>query len=702
MGGLIAKSSRRWRRFFFRIALALIVLGVGVAIAAPRAIGWIIGSQLKSQLALNLNARLEFSQVIYQFPYSVHIDKARLIIPSTTGGKKSTVDIAQLHLTLAKLPTGPGAVVVQKLLIDNPVVHLSAAGPLAPSASPANPPSTPPRKLSDIFQLQRVSIRNGQFEYDFNQTGQNLPKMVWGHLDASMTTTASAPGIYKFAVAIADLPVVKVSSSGSFDIDTLQLNVDKINLALQCDPNNPSQQIPPKVLAIIQQYQLAGQLTMHGSARIPMKSPARLWCNTMLTLKDGHCLPPGWTGPVMPVKFEITASNVPSPTSDLLPQTWPSSLPEKPANVRLRLTDFSAASGNQIFKIDRGELTFNPNDRTWTASKLQGVADVGDGPGPLQGDNLRLICPFVAAGDSATGLRVAVDDAFATGLSNRVHVNRISGQIALTRTGLTTTGLNGTCAQGQIKTNVKLRWTPLPQGPETKLIYGCDTQIKQLDLHLLATDYTTDPAARKQAAGQLDLNLNCHGSILKKSPTTGKNSAADRLEGAGDFDISNGHFADIPVLKEVVAALHSPGETTVGEAAARFDIAHEIIRVKRAAASSPALGIQGNGTLGFDRKVNMNFVATPLADWSKDIKNAGILGDATAAIFGQVQNVVNGVQRAIYQFRVTGDIAQPTVTAVPVPFLADNVGALFQKMAGDQKQGSVADGLEKQSDSTGK
>jgi hypothetical protein len=625
-----------------------------------------------------------------------------------------------------------------------------------------------------------------------------------------MNTTSASPGVCKFAIAIADTPLATANAAGSFDVDSLQLNVDKINLALLCDPSL-SQQIPPQELAIIRQYQLAGQvsiqgsgmvrfqsigastfaasldlrkghcripgwigditpsqcsitasrqtgptqftvamrddqqtaaitgsidlntllldlakvdlsiqcdpknpitplpaaladslaklktggqLTLRGSARIPLQNPDRLWCNASVSLKNGQCQPPGWTSPVKPAKFEITASNLPDATRDLPPGNWPESLPDRPATPHVWLANFSAESGNQILKLDGGELLFNPTDDSWIIRRLRGAADVGDGPGPLEGDNARIYLPFIAAGDNALGLRIELDDATVSLTPNHVHINRINGLVTVTSNGLRAADLSATCAQGQIQSNFNLNWHS--SQPNTSLIYGGEIHFKKIDLHQLAVEYTTDLAARQQAFGQLDLNLNCHGSIPRTAPSYVNDTTAGRVIGGGDFDISNGHFANIPVLKDVVAAMHNPGDSMVGEAAARFKIANQVVKFTRAGASSPAIGIQGSGTLGFDQKVNMVFVATPLADWSKDVKGAWNLGDAGAAIFGKVQDVVNGIQRAIYQFRVTGEISNPTVATVPVPFLSDQFITMFQQMAGNRGQGSVAEGLKKQ------
>jgi len=92
-----------------------------------------------------------------------------------------------------------------------------------------------------------------------------------------------------------------------------------------------------------------------------------------------------------------------------------------------------------------------------------------------------------------------------------------------------------------------------------------------------------------------------------------------------------------------------------------------VVTLDHTGASSPVIGIQGSGTITFDQKVGMNFIATPLADWAKDAKGTGFLSDAGAAIIGKAQDVVNKLQGQLYQFRVTGDISKPKVEPVVAP-----------------------------------
>ena len=826
-----AVRPRRWRKIALRLGAAAIFGAIAMTIAAPWLLGWIIGHKLKTELASRMNAKLEFSRVRYQYPYGVRIENSHLLMPGTPSGPASWVDIGRLELTLAKLPLGKGAVLIQKLEIDSPTVHLSNASTSANPAAPTSPPVSslsPPQKLSDLFELHHVKIADGRFEYDLSLPGHQIPPIIWGHLDAEINTLPASKSRYNFAVAVKDAPLAVAHATGSFDIDSLQLNIDKLNVVIACQPAERPAQIPSEGIAAIEKYQLGGEMMVDGSgqiplqaldhsrytatvttknihaqpmgwasplsptqctisvensdsacrfellardgklasvtasgavdlrtlvldlnklavdvecdanhptgqlpaamadamsklragghltldsvAKIPLLAPLRSVYAAHMTLRGGHCQPAGWTGPVSPAQFSITCSNLfdPSnpPATAPVETQLPTQLPEAPQPACLWVNHLSALCGNQIFRIDSGQIIFDPRDNSWTARKFHGTTDIGDGPGPLKGDSTRIMLPFIASGegklgDPASNLRVALDEGSAVMTANHIHINRINGLLTATPTGLKSSGLIATCAEGQIKSIVNLSWSLPEQQPSLALTYNAETQIKQLDLHQLAMQYTTDPAVRQQAFGQLNLNLKCNGSILTDSPPGGENSIADRLNAQGDFDITNGYFVDIPVLKDVVSAMHS-NAATVGEIAATFDIAHQVVDVSRIGANSPALGISGNGTIGFDQSVNMIFVATPLADWGKDVRNAGLLDQAGAAIIGKVQDVVNGLQRAIYQFRVTGHITpKPDVSPVVIPFLSDKMAPLFQKMAGNQQQGSLGDELKKQRSESG-
>src|SRR5207248_775995 len=117
------------------------------------------------------------------------------------------------------------------------------------------------------------------------------------------------------------------------------------------------------------------------------------------------------------------------------------------------------------------------------------------------------------------------------------------------------------------------------------------------------------------------------GSFPKAAanPTTElTDTAARRFTASGDFDVRHGKFMQVPLLKNVLPDVKEASATTVGEIAATFEIADRKIKFIDAAASSPAVGVDGDGTLDFDGNVDLRFVISPLADWRRDVQATSV------------------------------------------------------------------------------
>jgi hypothetical protein len=465
-------------------------------------------------------------------------------------------------------------------------------------------------------------------------------------------------------------------------------------------------------------FHVGGQLKLDGSARLPVQEPERALFVAHVDLQNGTCKIPAWSGPLSPAKASFITSNIAGATAKSMPKAIPVDLPAQPPEAHFWLNEVSAASGDQLLKFSGGEVTFDPVTKAWMVKKMQGYADIGDGPGPLEHSDSRFIIPFVAAGsgklgDDASAVRVALDDGSAVITKNHIRVNRLNGMLTATPAGVTSSGVTAKCCDGDIKASVTINWknpqlptpatqpgdsdastqpitdptslaatqpTTAPAGPDLALVYFGQFELTHLDMHQLAMQYTTDPSVRQKAFGQLDWNQTFMGSILSDGPASGPDSAGDRLTAQGNFDITHGYFMDIPILKDIVMAMKMDNATTVGEAAAIYDINRSVISFAKMDANSPALGVDGQGTMSFDQKVKMEFVCTPLADWQKDAKNAGILGQAQI-IIGKAQDIVNKAQRQLYTFRVSGDVDKPKLVPVAIPALSDNAPAFFDKMS---------------------
>jgi hypothetical protein len=160
-------------------------------------------------------------------------------------------------------------------------------------------------------------------------------------------------------------------------------------------------------------------------------------------------------------------------------------------------------------------------------------------------------------------------------------------------------------------------------------------------------------------------------------------TALQRLTADGEFEILQADFYPIPVLEDVVPTVRRGDAKTVGDAAGVFSIANETITLKNVAVNSPAIGLQGSGTIGFDKSLNLQAVATPLGDWGEKLKqsNIPIISDVAGDIIGGVQKLVNGFQGALlYRIEVAGTTDHPVVNTVPAPAITDSVALLFGKM----------------------
>jgi hypothetical protein len=931
-----SKNGKRLRRWGLRVGIGLLLTIISFYFAAPSGVGWIIGTKLKSELSTRMKARLSFSRLRYQFPYGVRLEKAHLLLPGENGAADSWVDIGQLDLSLAKLPLGTGPLVIENLAIDHPLVHLASPAETSSEPSTESTPAPVTQKLSDLFQLRKITVNAGRFEYDMSTPQRKVPKIVWGHLGVVMNTQPTNGGKYSFSVSVQDQPIASATAGGAFDIDSLQLDLDHFAVTLSADPAKRPEQVPPAVLDLIQKYQIAGLLTFQGSARMPLQSLNRTTFDMTAKLTEAHCQPPDFAGAIVPSEFVVSCSNhgkgcefkldardedllsiqaagavdwntqmldlstlemsvafdpqhvttqLPSDLANLLQQThlggrvklqgsaalpltaprrgryvvdlnlkdgqylpngfrsaiqplncaihavdddgkcafdlsiadrdlialesagsldlnsmlldvakvkltvhcdpqspidqlpadvaqllsdlqlggdltlegrakmpvrnlrlskvfadvemtnghcrpigWSAPVspvtfslaisneaagsattrsanvandpPAAPQEMQLLIRAFSAGAGNQLVRLNSGQVDFDAGKKTWAVSKVQGSMDIGDGPGPMEGANARIIMPFFASGEGKIGdpnssLRIALDDGAAVITPNHIRINHINGMLTAKPNELRTSNITAKCAEGAITAMFGIR-REVPAIGDKAITYKGRIQISKLDLHQLAMQYTTDPAKRQHAFGQLDWHQNFDGYLLADSPKSGKNSPADLLTGPGDFDVTNGYFLDIPLLKDIVGAMHMKNATTVGEVAGKYTIANSTVHFRKLIANSPALGVQGHGDLGFDQQAKMDFVAVPLADWAKDLRGSGLVDNAAAAIVGKAQDIFNGLQGQLYSFRVTGPITNPKVVPVAVPILTQEVGGLFQKMAGTQKQGAMADELSKQ------
>jgi hypothetical protein len=657
----------------------LILLAAIVCLAAPRIIPSIISIKLKAEIAARLNARLKLGRVTYLWPYGIRIEHAQLTsLDSGTGGT-SLIDVGQIEITLAKLPVSEGPLLIQKLDIHEPFVHLvrTASGlaeaNLSKNTASPTTPDTSRKKLSDLFELRRLTVTGGRVEYDDRSQSHPIAPVVWDNLQADLQTTPTSRSKYQFQFTAKNAPVALIEAAGDMDIDTLLLNISRLSIAVQTDVDKPAEQLPSQIQAICRKFAVKGEVNVTASARIPLHNANHAVYAAELSLRQGSCKLPNWDAPLSPVELTLSCGNSTADAAAL-----PTTLPDRAPDIQLHLSNLKVASGNQTLRFS-GDGHISPLDNTWSVEHIIGLADLGDGPGLWRDAGVTSHLPFTigGAGEFASGdylLRFAINDASALFVPKNLPLNQLAANATLTPSGLKITRLTGTLCGGDLALHSNLAWTH----SATPSAYSGQLAITNLDMRQVANVLLPDEKSRQMASGQGELHLQFHGPFPPDA------SPVDGFTARGDFDIRHGHFADIPVLKEALAKVKEANAATVGEAAAIFNISHRQIYFDQAAANAPAVGVQGHGTLGFNGSVNMSFIATPLADWREKLASTDvpILNTVGALIAGKAQAAVNVAESAVlYQYRVTGTVSDPKTEQIPAPVLTDAIRPLFQKMS---------------------
>lgn len=210
--------------------------------------------------------------------------------------------------------------------------------------------------------------------------------------------------------------------------------------------------------------------------------------------------------------------------------------------------------------------------------------------------------------------------------------------------------------------------------PGRPWLYDGHAQARDIDLRQLAQALPLGETVRQRLSGQgyADLKLSGGSSDPRRS-------AADKFAADGELEILHGDFWSVPTVGDVASRLKKPEELGTGDAAGVVHIAHQIVRLENAAINSPLLGLQGSGTIGFDKSLDLTVVAAPLGDWRDRLQQAGapVMGD----ILGAIQKALNSAQSALlFQFKVQGTLTAPATAVVPAPVLTQPIALLFGQM----------------------
>jgi hypothetical protein len=220
--------------------------------------------------------------------------------------------------------------------------------------------------------------------------------------------------------------------------------------------------------------------------------------------------------------------------------------------------------------------------------------------------------------------------------------------------------------------------------------------VKDFDLRTAVQALTGKEMDTEKLAGQVFLRFDMAGG---KTP--------ESVKGTGEARLFNGRLFEVPVLSDVLDRAGLGKGLTGSEAAATFAVADSRVLVRRAALGSPAIGVQGHGTVGFDQSLDMRIIVAPLGQWMDRLKQTGVpfVSKALGQVAGAVQGVVNAAASTLlYEFHVTGTGREPKIRPVPAPILSKGAAAIFGKMmgAGEKAEETLAEEMKRIEEEEGK
>lgn len=341
-------------------------------IVAPSIAGRIIRWRLQAMIAAQLNAELRVGDLSYHFPYGVEVTDAALVAPGPEGKPIELLRLPRLALKLARFPLRRGPLVIERIVIDRPAVHLirdragwvGARGLAKTEAEKQE--QTRPWKVSDMFRLQEFDLNGGEIVYEDRSLAGTRP-LVWKNLDVHLNTARESDAGYAFHFVADHQPIASLDAAGSADLDSLVLKLDRCTLGVNVDPSQESSAIPPEYQRLLNDLGIRGGLTLSALATFPLRDLPHSSYDTTLRVTDAKAHLNRW-------KTNLNRFSASLHLSD--------------GNGRpsIEFTSLDAATDEGSVQLSGGAIEFDPRSIAWTLRGLAGrIESTGKSPGRERG-----------------------------------------------------------------------------------------------------------------------------------------------------------------------------------------------------------------------------------------------------------------------------------------------------------------------------
>ena len=330
------------------LLLLAIVAGIVLFSISRRGSGRIeqwIGSQIVGIAGGYLNPRLHFEDLDYEYPDTVRLRNLRLTAadPQSPGGEVDILAAGRVTIVLAEVPRVGEPIVVQSIIAERPLFQIvkaesakgrfagfsnllksesfgpppqqaqtapqaeaagNAEGPVADTAAPpAETSSAGPAagqvaarpKLSDVFQMRLIELRDARIVYDPRIEG--TAAMELDQINMRLDFKADDRGWYAVETSLAREPIFEAQIAGKLNLDNLQAEEIDLKLLSQLADDQISY-LPPELQKLIEQYGIRGRLEATITGQMPLTRPLAGALKGELHLSDGHFVAGGYEVPV--------------------------------------------------------------------------------------------------------------------------------------------------------------------------------------------------------------------------------------------------------------------------------------------------------------------------------------------------------------------------------------------------------------------
>jgi len=735
-------AERKKRRLLRRLKWPLIGFGLLlflVYVILPLIITPIIRNRLQKQLSSQLNADLQMGGVYYWFPYGVWVNDAVLVAKDQQGEAIRLLKIDRLKLALARLPFGQGPLVIKKLILIRPEIHLldtdeglvgrhslvnadappSAAQVSQPAPSTAPAGSIERRKLSEMLELREVRIEDAQIIYEDRKSPQTVPA-AWRHINIDMATSPAANPVYQFDCTASNESLAEMQIAGTINVDELEVSLKQITAKLDLAAPTRESPMPASVQRLLLNNNVRGSFSVSGNAFMPLRKMEKSTFDVHVTLKGGASRigklhsdkdPDDFTFDNINAKvrwsteplteeqaFMDTAGELRAARAAATVPPPDGGAKKKVPAVYMLLEDAEIFMGDNRLEIKNAALAFDRRLKEWQFKHVRGTLALGEQkhelPKPLRAAFEKP--QFFGVVDMVLdGHGSMAKPADGSRRPYQLHLKASCPQLIMSSRRLVAT--NVSCNMLMTPGLIQFVDEDAQNRAISASLYGgmlaaigairtgspahfdFAGRIENIDMRALGKDWSSTEDAPSKASGRAYATL----QLGWTNAHAGK-STLDLLTSDGTFEILDGEFYELPVLSQIAAAVpFNKDAAKVGQAAARFHIAEREIQFKPVAVSAPMLGLHGQGKMSFDGQLDFKAVAAPLADWKNQLQKSKIplLDSVGAELAGGIQKVLDSTTgKLLYQFKITGNRSKPVVTPEPVPILTEDGMNLLKNM----------------------